>query len=131
MRAAALAALVPLERLDAEPYLVDIRSQFAHCADWAAEAGHRVTQEILGHRLDPLHPLLWSDVDAGEVDVFVVASPAALDRAVHPAEEFRAQCARRSVALAFADRPEPRYDPGHKARIHRRLSMPTAGYDGC
>lgn len=129
--AAAIAALVPLERLDAQPQLVDIRTQFAHCGLWARGAGHRVAQELLVHRLAPGHQALWDGVDSGEVDLFVVASEAALETAVLDAESFRELCARRGVELAVAALPEPVYDAAHKARIHRRLSMPTAGYDGC
>ncbi|ASY31965.1 MULTISPECIES: hypothetical protein [unclassified Streptomyces] len=129
-RAVAIAALVPLERLDTQPYLVDIRSQFAHCAQWAAARGHTLVREVLAHGLVPAHEALWDPVDSGEADLFVVAEAAALAEAVHPAEEFRALCELRGVPLALAALPEPRYDAAHKARIHRRLSMPTAGYDG-
>ncbi|MFD6497575.1 hypothetical protein [Streptomyces sp. NPDC060188] len=33
--------------------------------------------------------------------------------------------------VVTADLAEPQYGPRSKARVHRRLSMPTAGYDGC
>ncbi|MET8554547.1 hypothetical protein ABZV64_06165 [Streptomyces sp. NPDC004959] len=129
-RAVAIAALVPLEELDTQPYLVDIRSQFAHCAQWAAEHGHTLVREVLAHGLPPSHEALWDPVARGEVDLFVAAEAAALAVAMRPVEEFRALCELRGVPLAFAALPEPRYDAAHKARIHRRLSMPTAGYDG-
>ncbi|EFG64338.1 LOW QUALITY PROTEIN: conserved hypothetical protein, partial [Streptomyces sp. SPB074] len=85
-RALAIAALVPLERLDTQPYLVDVRSQFAHCAQWAAERGHVLVREVLAHGLAPAHEALWDPFDSGEVDLFVVAEAAALAEAVHPAK---------------------------------------------
>ncbi|SCD77897.1 hypothetical protein GA0115246_105932 [Streptomyces sp. SolWspMP-sol7th] len=106
-RAVAIAALVPLERLDTQPYLVDIRSQFAHCAQWAAARGHTLVREVLAHGLVPAHEALWDPVDSGEADLFVVAEAAALAEAVHPAEEFRALCELRGVPLALAALPEP------------------------
>ena len=47
VRVAAIASLTPLEELDADPFLVDSRSQHAMCARWAAERGYVVTRELL------------------------------------------------------------------------------------
>jgi hypothetical protein len=37
---------------------------------------------------------------------------------------------RRGVGVETVGTAEPSYDAQMKARVHRRLSMPTAGYDG-
>ncbi|MER7169790.1 hypothetical protein [Streptomyces mesophilus] len=131
LRIAAIASLVPLEELDREPFLVDSRSQHAMCAKWAADRGHVVTRELLLHGLRPDHAALWRDVDADEVDVFLAPSGRVLERAVLSVREFAAECARRGVPLETVSAPEPAYDAEMKARVHRRLSMPTAGYNGC
>ena len=47
MRVTAIASLTPLEELDADPFLVDSRSQHAMCARWAAERGYVVSRELL------------------------------------------------------------------------------------
>lgn len=131
VRVAAIASLTPLEELDADPFLVDSRSQHAMCARWAADQGYVVTRELVVRGLRSDHAVLWNDVDAGLVDLFVVPCRRVLERALRSADEFTAECARRGVRIETAGFAEPAYDAGMKARVHRRLSMPTAGYDGC
>ncbi|MEV7829241.1 hypothetical protein AB0P12_01315 [Streptomyces subrutilus] len=130
LRVAAIASLAPLEDLDADPFAVDTRSQQAMCARWAADRGYRVTRQLFVYGLRPDHCGLWSDVDAGTVDLFVAANERVLARALRSAGEFADACARRGVRLELAGYEEPRYTSGMKAEVHRRLSMPTAGYDG-
>ncbi|OIK07894.1 hypothetical protein [Streptomyces monashensis] len=129
VRVTAIASLTPLEELEADPFLVDARSQHAMCARWAAEHGYVVARELLvgGLRFD--HCALWDGVRPG-IDVFVAPSLRVLRRALSSVEAFTAECARRGVRVETADRAEPAYDAQMKARVHRRLSMPTAGYDG-
>ncbi|MET7615266.1 hypothetical protein [Streptomyces seoulensis] len=129
VRITAIASLTPLEELEADPFLVDSRSQHAMCARWAAEQGFVVTRELLvgGLRFD--HDALWDGVRPG-VDVFVAPSRRVLERALSSVEEFTAECARRGVRVETVGSAEPAYDARMKARVHRRLSMPTAGYDG-
>ncbi|MEU9399156.1 hypothetical protein [Streptomyces sp. SID4985] len=129
VRVTAIASLTPLEELEEDPFLVDSRSQHAMCARWAAEQGYVVTRELLvgGLRFD--HGALWDGVRSG-VDVFVAPSRRVLERALSSVEEFTAECARRGVRVETVGRAEPSYDAAMKARVHRRLSMPTAGYDG-
>ncbi|WJV45257.1 hypothetical protein [Streptomyces flavofungini] len=131
VRVAAIASLTPLEELDADPFLVDSRSQHAMCAKWAAAQGYVVTRELVVRGLRADHAVLWNDVDAGLVDLFVVPCRRVLELALRSADEFTAECARRGVRIETAGFAEPAYDSGMKARVHRRLSMPTAGYDGC
>jgi hypothetical protein len=130
VRVAAIASLTPLEELEADPFLVDSRSQYAMCARWAAERGYVVTRELLVRALRPDHCALWADVDAGLVDLFVAPSRRVLERALASVEDFTAECARRGIRVETVGRAEPAYDAQMKARVHRRLSMPTAGYDG-
>ncbi|MFF2655265.1 hypothetical protein [Streptomyces sp. NPDC058045] len=130
MRVTAIASLVPLEELEDDPFLVDSRSQHAMCRAWAADRGHTVTHELLLHALRPDHRALWSDVDEGLVDAFVAPSLRVLERALSSVPDFTAECARRGVPLETAGLAEPRYSSTMKAGVHRRLSMPTAGYDG-
>lgn len=130
VRVAAIASLTPLEELEADPFLVDSRGQHAMCARWAAERGYVITRELLVRGLRPDHCALWSDVEAGLVDLFVAPSRRVLERALTSVDEFTAECARRGVSVETVGRAEPRYDAQMKARVHRRLSMPTAGYDG-
>ncbi|WP_156722154.1 hypothetical protein [Streptomyces apocyni] len=130
IRVAAIASLTPLEELDKDPFLVDCRSQHAMCAHWAADRGYVVTRELLVYGLRTDHRSLWADVEAGLVDVFVAPSRRVLERALVSVDDFSAECARRGVRLETAGLDEPAYDAGMKARVHRRLSMPTAGYDG-
>ncbi|MBJ7904021.1 hypothetical protein ABZW47_02540 [Streptomyces sp. NPDC004549] len=129
VRVTAIASLTPLEELEEDPFLVDSRSQHAMCARWAAEQGFVVTRELLvgGLRFD--HGALWDGVRSG-VDVFVAPSRRVLERALSSVEEFTAECARRGVRVETVGSAEPAYDAAMKARVHRRLSMPTAGYDG-
>ncbi|MYW62641.1 hypothetical protein GTY65_00890 [Streptomyces sp. SID8379] len=131
VRVTAIAGLTPLEQLDADPFLVDSRSQYAMCARWAADRGYVVTRQLLVHDLRPDHEVLWADVDAGLVDLFVAPSDRVLRVALRSVDAFSAECVRRGVRLERAGLAEPRYDADMKARVHRRLSMPTAGYDGC
>ncbi|MEB8341870.1 hypothetical protein [Streptomyces endophyticus] len=131
VRVAAIASLIPLEELDADPFLVDSRSQHAMCARWAAERGYVVTRELLVHSVRPDHEVLWADVDAGLVDVFVAPCERVLRAALRSVDAFSAECERRGIRLETAGLVEPAYDAEMKARVHRRLSMPTAGYDGC
>ncbi|MEU3408031.1 hypothetical protein [Streptomyces sp. NPDC006670] len=130
LRVAAIASLAPLEDLDADPFAVDTRSQHAMCARWAAAQGYVVTRQLLFYGLRADHCGLWSDVDAGQVDLFVAPNRRVLTRALRSVEEFAAECARRGVRLETAGLDEPSYTPAMKAEVHRRLSMPTAGYDG-
>ncbi|WP_261719881.1 hypothetical protein [Streptomyces sp. FZ201] len=129
VRVTAIASLTPLEELDADPFLVDSRSQHAICARWAAERGYTVTRELLVRGLRADHCALWDGVRAG-VDLFVVPSRRVLESALSSPEEFTAECARRGVRVETVGCEEPRYDRQMKARVHRRLSLPTAGYDG-
>ncbi|WP_338674011.1 hypothetical protein V1460_13755 [Streptomyces sp. SCSIO 30461] len=131
LRAASIASLTPLEELDGEPFLVDTRSQHAMCAYWAADKGYVVTRELLLYGLRPDHGVLWADVDAGLVDLFVAPNDRVLARAVTSVPDFSAECERRGVRLETAGLDEPVYDAAMKATVHRRMSMPTAGYDGC
>jgi hypothetical protein len=64
------------------------------------------------------------------VDVFVAPSRRVLERALASVEDFTAECARRGVRVETVGTDEPSYDAQMKARVHRRLSLPTAGYDG-
>ncbi|AYV30744.1 hypothetical protein HET69_03725 [Streptomyces sp. CJ_13] len=130
LRVAAIASLTPLEELDADPFAVDTRGQHAMCARWAAEHGCVVARELVSCGLRADHHALWSDVDAGHVDLFVAANERVLARALGSVEEFAAECARRGVRLETTGLAEPLYTSAMKAEVHRRLSMPTAGYDG-
>ncbi|MEU9720489.1 hypothetical protein [Streptomyces sp. NPDC047976] len=130
LRVAAIASLAPLEELDADPFAVDTRGQHAVCARWAAEQGYVVTRHLLFYGLRTDHCGLWRDVDAGQVDLFVAPNRRVLARALRSVEEFTAECERRGVRLETAGAEEPAYTSAMKAEVHRRLSMPTAGYDG-
>lgn len=131
VRVAAITSLTPLEELDSEPFLVDTRGQHLMCARWAEAQGYVVTRQLLLYGLRPDHSGLWVDVDAGLVEVFVVASERVLDRAFTSVTVFSAECERRGVRLEIVGLDEPSYDAAMKAGVHRRLSMPTAGYNGC
>ncbi|MFJ6695059.1 hypothetical protein ACIQM4_03175 [Streptomyces sp. NPDC091272] len=131
VRVVAIAALIPLEELDRDPFLVDIRSQYAMCVRWAADKGYAVTRQLVLNGLRADHCALWAGVDAGAVDVFVVPNQRVLERALARADDFAAECERRGVRLETAELDEPVYTAQTKADVHRRLSMPTAGYDGC
>ncbi|MFD9335411.1 hypothetical protein ACFWBF_13545 [Streptomyces sp. NPDC060028] len=130
LRVAAIASLAPLEELDADPFAVDTRTQYAMCARWAADRGYVVTRQLLIYGLRADHCGLWSDIDAGQVDLFVTPNHRVLARALRSVEEFTAECERRGVRLETAGLDEPQYTSAMKAEVHRRLSMPTAGYDG-
>ncbi|MGW2572838.1 hypothetical protein [Streptomyces sp. NPDC001537] len=129
VRVTAIASLTPLQELDDDPFLVDSRSQHAMCARWAAERGYIVSRELLVRGLRPDHSVLWDGVRPGS-DLFVAPSRRVLESALSSVEEFTAECARRGVRVETVGFEEPCYDAQMKARVHRRLSMPTAGYDG-
>lgn len=129
VRVTAIASLTPLEELDADPFLVDSRSQHAMCARWAAQQGYVVARELLVRGLRPGHGVLWEGLRPG-IDLIVAPSRRVLESALSSVEEFTAECARRGVRVETVDGREPSYDAAMKARVHRRLSMPTAGYDG-
>ncbi|MGW3291568.1 hypothetical protein ACWDR3_43775 [Streptomyces sp. NPDC001002] len=129
VRVTAIASLTPLEELDDDPFLVDSRSQHAMCARWAAERGYIVSRELLVRGLRADHCVLWDGVRPGS-DLFVAPSRRVLESALSSVEEFTAECARRGVRVETVGSAEPAYDAQMKARVHRRLSMPTAGYDG-
>ncbi|MEU6527286.1 hypothetical protein ABZ892_31770 [Streptomyces sp. NPDC046924] len=129
VRVTAIASLTPLAELDADPFLVDSRSQHAMCARWAREHGYVVARELLVRAVRFDHGLLWDGVRPG-TDLFVAPSRRVLESALASVEEFTAECARRGVRVETVGRAEPSYDAAMKARVHRRLSMPTAGYDG-
>ncbi|MFF9350469.1 hypothetical protein [Streptomyces sp. NPDC014734] len=131
VRVAAIASLTPLEELDSDPFLVDTRGQHDMCARWAADKGYVVTRQLRFYGLRPDHHALWSDVESGDVEVFVAANDRVLARALTSVPEFAAECERRGVRLEVVGLDEPPYNAGTKASVHRRLSMPTAGYDGC
>ncbi|MFC8506574.1 recombinase family protein [Streptomyces sp. NPDC057411] len=131
VRVAAIASLTPLEELDEDPFLVDTRSQHAMCVRWARDKGYVVARQLLCYGIRPDHEALWADVDAGAVDLFVAPNERVLARALTDVTEFRAECERRGVRLETAGLDEPAYDAPMKAGVHRRMSMPTAGYDGC
>lgn len=131
LRVAAIASLTPLEELEGDPFLVDTRSQQAMCARWAMERDYVVTLQlrVYGMRCD--HQALWVDVEHGHVDMFVAPNDRVLARALSSVPGFTAECERRGVRLELAGLDEPVYTARSKAGVHRRLSMPTAGYDGC
>lgn len=129
VRVTAIASLTPLEELDADPFLVDSRGQHAMCARWAAERGYFVSRELLVRGLRPDHCVLWDGVRPG-VDLFVAPSRRVLESALSSVDEFAEECERRGVRVETVGVAEPAYDAQMKARVHRRLSMPTAGYDG-
>ncbi|MFH8440285.1 hypothetical protein ACH4D3_03485 [Streptomyces sp. NPDC018026] len=129
VRVTAIASLTPLEQLDDDPFLVDSRSQHAMCARWAAEHGYVVARQLLVRGLRPDHDALWDGVRPGR-DLFVAPSRRVLESALASADDFSAECARRGVRVETVGRAEPSYDARMKACVHRRLSMPTAGYDG-
>ncbi|WP_406499101.1 hypothetical protein OG936_30660 [Streptomyces sp. NBC_00846] len=131
LRVAAIASLTPLEELDSDPFLVDTRSQHDMCARWATDKGYVVTRQLRFYGLRPDHHALWTDVESGEVEVFVAANDRVLARALTSVPEFTAECERRGVRLEIVGLDEPSYSARTKASVHRRLSMPTAGYDGC
>ncbi|MEU4145607.1 hypothetical protein [Streptomyces parvulus] len=129
VRVTAIASLTPLELLDDDPFLVDSRSQHAMCARWAAEHGYVIARELLVRGLRPDHDALWDGVRPGR-DLFVAPSRRVLESALSSVDDFTAECARRGARVETAGHAEPAYDARMKACVHRRLSMPTAGYDG-
>ncbi|MEU7639082.1 MULTISPECIES: hypothetical protein [unclassified Streptomyces] len=131
VRVTAIACLMPLSELDEDPFLVDDRSQHAMCKQWAAARDYRLTCQLSLHQLRADHSALWHDVEEGLVDVFVTPNRRALEYAIDGADEFTARCAAAGVRLETADLDEPVYTLAMKSHVHRRLSMPTAGYNGC
>ncbi|MFI2779710.1 hypothetical protein [Streptomyces sp. ALB3] len=131
VRVAAIASLTPLEELDGDPFLVDTRSQHAMCARWAADQGYVVTRQLRVYGLRPDHHALWAGADGGPTELFVAPNDRVLARALVSVPDFAAECERRGVRLELAGLEEPVYTARAKAGVHRRLSMPTAGYDGC
>lgn len=131
VRVAAIASLTPLEELDEDPFLVDTRSQQAMCARWAADHGYVVTRQLRVYRLRPDHCALWADVEGGDIELFVAPNDRVLAQALTSVPDFTAECARRGIRLELTGLDEPVYNARSKASVHRRLSMPTAGYDGC
>jgi hypothetical protein len=129
VRVTAIASLTPLEELDADPFLVDSRGQHAMCACWAAQRGYVVSRELVVRGLRADHCVLWDGVRPG-ADLFVAPSRRVLESALSDVGEFLEECARRGVRVETVGLAEPAYDAQMKARVHRRLSMPTAGYDG-
>ncbi|MHC5908875.1 hypothetical protein ACVNF4_34140 [Streptomyces sp. S6] len=129
VRVTAIASLTPLQELDDDPFLVDSRTQHAICARWAEERGWKVVRELVVSGLRADHCVLWDGVRPG-ADLFVAPSARVLESALSSVEEFTAECARRGVRVETVGGAEPAYDAQMKARVHRRLSMPTAGYDG-
>ncbi|MFF7551353.1 hypothetical protein ACFZA9_00465 [Streptomyces olivaceus] len=129
VRVTAIASLTPLEQLDDDPFLVDSRSQHAMCARWAAEHGYVVARELLVRGLRTDHDALWDGVRPGH-DLFAAPSRRVLESALSSVDDFVAECARRGVRVETVGHAEPSYDARMKACVHRRLSMPTAGYDG-
>ena len=112
VRVAAIASLTPLEELDADPFLVDSRSQHAMCARWAAERGYVDHPGTPGTRAARRPRVLWDGVRPG-LDLFVAPSRRVLERALSSVEEFTAECARRgvrveTVGLARSPRTTPR-----------------------
>ncbi|MGW0119435.1 hypothetical protein [Streptomyces sp. NPDC003327] len=130
VRVAAIASLTPLEELDTDPFLVDTRGQHAMCARWADDQGYVLTRQLFCYGISPDHAALWTDVEGGAVDLFVAPNERVLARALTSVPGFRAECERRGVRVVTVGRDEPPYDAAAKAGVHRRLSMPTAGYDG-
>lgn len=100
------------------------------CAPAGRGRGYVVARHLLVYGLRHDHCGLWSDVDAGRVDLFVAANQRVLARALRSVEDFTAECERRGIRLETAELEEPTYTSAMKAEVHRRLSMPTAGYDG-
>ncbi|MGW3014030.1 hypothetical protein ACWC9R_35145 [Streptomyces sp. NPDC001219] len=131
VRVTAIACLLPLSELDEDPFLVDDRSQHDMCKQWAAARDYHLTCQLSLHRLRADHGALWRDVEEGLVDVFVAPNRRALETAIAGADEFTARCAAAGVRLETADLDEPVYTLAMKSQVHRRLSMPTAGYNGC
>ncbi|MDX3380869.1 hypothetical protein PV682_05315 [Streptomyces niveiscabiei] len=129
VRVTAIASLTPLQELDDDPFLVDSRTQHAICARWAEEHGYTVVRELVVSGLRADHCVLWDGVRPG-ADLFVAPSARVLASALSSVEEFTAECERRGVRVETVGGAEPAYDAQMKARVHRRLSMPTAGYDG-
>ncbi|MFI2259916.1 hypothetical protein OHU45_19760 [Streptomyces tubercidicus] len=131
VRVTAIACLMPLSELDEDPFLVDDRGQHDMCKQWAAARDYHLTCRLSLHQLRADHRALWRDVEEGLVDVFVAPNRRTLENAIAGADDFTARCAEAGVRLETADLQEPVYTLAMKSQVHRRLSMPTAGYHGC
>ncbi|MGW7487158.1 hypothetical protein [Streptomyces sp. NPDC054786] len=131
VRVTAIACLMPLSELDEDPFLVDDRSQHDMCTQWAAARDYHLTCRLSLHHLRADHGALWRDVEEGLVDVFVTPNRRALENAIDGTAEFTERCAAAGVRLETADLDEPVYTLAMRSHVHRRLSMPTAGYNGC
>ncbi|GAA2100283.1 hypothetical protein GCM10009801_72680 [Streptomyces albiaxialis] len=129
-RAVVLASLVPLSELEDSPFLVDTRRQYAACRDWAERNGYAIAATVETNNAPVTTPALWQDVEAG-AEAFLCAGPRILDAALESASDFAEHCASRGIRLITVECPEPAYTAEMKAAVHRRLSLPTAGYDGC
>ncbi|MCF6524964.1 hypothetical protein HOY81_17990 [Streptomyces sp. JJ36] len=128
-RAVVLASLVPLSELETTPFLVDTRRQFEVCRSWADANGFAIASTVETHNAPTDTPALWLDVQEG-ASAFLCAGRAVLSAALRSVVEFRARCAELGVQIVTVDGPEPAYTSEMKAAVHRRLSLPTAGYDG-
>lgn len=129
-RAVVLASLVPLSELEVTPFLVDTRRQYEVCRAWAESHGYAIASTVETHNAPTDTPALWLDVEAG-AETFLCAARTVLNAALRSAADFRVRCAERGVRVVTVDGPEPAYTSEMKAAVHRRLSLPTAGYDGC
>lgn len=132
VRVTAIACLMPLSELDEDPFLVDDRGQHDMCKQWAAARDYHLTcrlqpapaarrppRAVAGRRRGPGRCVRGAQPpDPGE-------------RHRLYADDFTARCAEAGVRLETADLQEPVYTLAMKSQVHRRLSMPTAGYHGC
>jgi hypothetical protein len=119
------------ETLDTDPFLVDSRAQVELCQQWAAAHGHVVWGHTVTVGCEAEHQAWWQHLEEPNRVGFVTPNRRVFEVAVKDPETFAAECERRGMQLAFADLPEPQYTAQMKANVHRRLSMPTAGYNGC
>ncbi|MGC5341625.1 hypothetical protein ACPXCE_01840 [Streptomyces sp. DT24] len=127
VRVAAIASLTPFDQLDGDPFLVDTRSQQAICARWAADRGYVVTRQLRFYGLRPDHHALWTDVEDGDVELFVAASDQVLARALTSVTEFAEECGRRGVRLETVGLDDPAYSAGPREDDRRGLSVPAVG----
>lgn len=126
LRVLAVNCLTPLDELHDAPFMVDTRSQMAACETWAAGHGGTVTEQWVTSALQKRHVEQWEK----PFDVAVAPSRPVLERAVADVDAFEKTLADAGIRLEYADLPEPDYTRDMLARIHRRHSLPTAGYDG-
>ncbi|MFF3762708.1 hypothetical protein ACFYYR_01220 [Streptomyces sp. NPDC001922] len=132
MRVSTITCQTPLdEALDSDPFLADARTQQRLCEEWAARHGHTVHVQHTTHDSTGTSWGWWKDADDGLVDIFLAPNRRVLERALRDVGAFEAECKRRGIRVETTGLPEPAYTAEMKARVHRRLSMPTAGYHGC